>query len=233
MVIYEWVRFFPVLLLFVSIILTFYNLVLTNARLNLLEYVMFLEPYFRGQRSGWIEVICGSMFSGKTEELIRRLKRAKIANQKVEIFKPTTDTRYHIQRVVSHDSNYILSNPVEKSTDILSMIDGIEVIGIDEAQFFDMELVNVAQKLAKMGIRVIIAGLDMDYRGNPFGPMPNLLAVAEYITKVHAICSHCGNLATHSYRLSVDESTILLGEKDSYEPRCRTCYEMGNILNLK
>lgn len=233
MVIYEWVRFFPVLLLFVSIILTFYNLVLTNARLNLLEYVMFLEPYFRGQRSGWIEVICGSMFSGKTEELIRRLKRAKIANQKVEIFKPTTDTRYHIQRVVSHDSNYILSNPVEKSTDILSMIDGIEVIGIDEAQFFDMELVNVAQKLAKMGIRVIIAGLDMDYRGNPFGPMPNLLAVAEYITKVHAICSHCGNLATHSYRLSVEESTILLGEKDSYEPRCRTCYEMGNILNLK
>lgn len=233
MVIYEWVRFFPVLLLFVSIILTFYNLVLTNARLNLLEYVMFLEPYFRGQRSGWIEVICGSMFSGKTEELIRRLKRAKIANQKVEIFKPTTDTRYHIQRVVSHDSNYILSNPVEKSTDILSMIDGIEVIGIDEAQFFDMELVNVAQKLAKMGIRVIIAGLDMDYRGKPFGPMPNLLAVAEYITKVHAICSHCGNLATHSYRLSVDESTILLGEKDSYEPRCRTCYEMGNILNLK
>lgn len=194
---------------------------------------MFLEPYFRGQRSGWIEVICGSMFSGKTEELIRRLKRAKIANQKVEIFKPTTDTRYHIQRVVSHDSNYILSNPVEKSTDILSMIDGIEVIGIDEAQFFDMELVNVAQKLAKKGIRVIIAGLDMDYRGNPFGPMPNLLAVAEYITKVHAICSHCGNLATHSYRLSVDESTILLGEKDSYEPRCRTCYEMGNILNLK
>lgn len=233
MVIYEWVRFFPILLLFVSIILTFYNLVLTNARLNLLEYVMFLEPYFRGQRSGWIEVICGSMFSGKTEELIRRLKRAKIANQKVEIFKPTTDTRYHIQRVVSHDSNYILSNPVEKSTDILSMIDGIEVIGIDEAQFFDMELVNVAQKLAKMGIRVIIAGLDMDYRGKPFGPMPNLLAVAEYITKVHAICSHCGNLATHSYRLSVDESTILLGEKDSYEPRCRTCYEMGNILNLK
>ena len=233
MVIYEWVRFFPVLFLFVSIILTFYNLVLTNARLNLLEYVMFLEPYFRGQRSGWIEVICGSMFSGKTEELIRRLKRAKIANQKVEIFKPTTDTRYHIQRVVSHDSNYILSNPVEKSTDILSMIDGIEVIGIDEAQFFDMELVNVAQKLAKMGIRVIIAGLDMDYRGNPFGPMPNLLAVAEYITKVHAICSHCGNLATHSYRLSVEESTILLGEKDSYEPRCRTCYEMGNILNLK
>lgn len=194
---------------------------------------MFLEPYFRGQRSGWIEVICGSMFSGKTEELIRRLKRAKIANQKVEIFKPTTDTRYHIQRVVSHDSNYIMSNPVEKSADILSMVDGIEVIGIDEAQFFDMDLVNVAQKLTKKGIRVIIAGLDMDYRGIPFGPMPNLLAVAEYITKVHAICSHCGNLATHSYRLSNEDSTILLGEKDSYEPRCRTCYEMGNILNLK
>ncbi len=194
---------------------------------------MFLEPYFRGQRSGWIEVICGSMFSGKTEELIRRLKRAKIANQRVEIFKPVTDTRYHIQRVVSHDSNYILSTPVEKSDDILTNLDGIEVVGIDEAQFFDKNLVKVAQQLAMNGVRVIIAGLDMDYRGLPFGPIPDLLAVAEYITKVHAICSHCGNLATHSYRLAESQADILLGEKDSYEPRCRTCYGMGNILNLK
>ena len=194
---------------------------------------MFLEPYFRGQRSGWIEVICGSMFSGKTEELIRRLKRAKIANQKVEIFKPVTDTRYHIQRVVSHDANYILSTPVEKSLDILTNLDGIEVVGIDEAQFFDKNLVKVAQQLALNGVRVIIAGLDMDYRGLPFGPIPDLLAVAEYITKVHAICSHCGNLATHSYRLADSEADILLGEKDSYEPRCRTCYGMGNMLNLK
>ena len=194
---------------------------------------MFLEPYFRGQRSGWIEVICGSMFSGKTEELIRRLKRAKIANQKVEIFKPVTDTRYHIQRVVSHDANYILSTPVEKSLDILTNLDGIEVVGIDEAQFFDKNLVKVAQQLALNGVRVIIAGLDMDYRDLPFGPIPDLLAVAEYITKVHAICSHCGNLATHSYRLADSEADILLGEKDSYEPRCRTCYGMGNMLNLK
>ena len=194
---------------------------------------MFLEPYFRGQRSGWIEVICGSMFSGKTEELIRRLKRAKIANQKVEIFKPVTDTRYHIQRVVSHDANYILSTPVEKSLDILTNLDGIEVVGIDEAQFFDKNLVKVAQQLALNGVRVIIAGLDMDYRDLPFGPIPDLLTVAEYITKVHAICSHCGNLATHSYRLADSEADILLGEKDSYEPRCRTCYGMGNMLNLK
>ena len=194
---------------------------------------MFLEPYFRGQRSGWIEVICGSMFSGKTEELIRRLKRAKIANQRVEIFKPATDTRYHLQRVVSHDANYIMSTPVEKADDILAHLDDIEVVGIDEAQFFDSKLVNVAQQLAMNGVRVIVAGLDMDYRGLPFGPIPDLLAVAEYITKVHAICAHCGNLATHSYRLAESQADILLGEKDSYEPRCRTCYGMGNMLNLK
>lgn len=194
---------------------------------------MFLEPYFRGQRSGWIEVICGSMFSGKTEELIRRLKRAKIANQRVEIFKPATDTRYHLQRVVSHDANYIMSTPVEKADDILAHLDDIEVVGIDEAQFFDSKLVNVAQQLAMNGVRVIVAGLDMDYRGLPFGPIPDLLAVAEYITKVHAICAHCGNLATHSFRLAESQADILLGEKDSYEPRCRTCYGMGNMLNLK
>lgn len=193
---------------------------------------MFLEPSFRGQRSGWIEVICGSMFSGKTEELIRRLKRAKFANQKVEIFKPKKDTRYDDTQVVSHDENSILSIPVEKSLEIYSHIKEIDVVGIDEAQFFDAELVEVCQRLAIKGKRVIIAGLDMDFRGLPFGPMPSLLAVAEYITKVHAICPHCGNLATHSYRLSEEEATVVLGEKDKYEPRCRVCYEMGNILNF-
>ncbi|MEL6865177.1 MAG: thymidine kinase [Bacteroidota bacterium] len=194
---------------------------------------MFLEPHFKGQRSGWIEVICGSMFSGKTEELIRRLKRAKIANQKVEIFKPLVDTRYSDQKVVSHDSNSILSVSIDQSTQILALSEGVSVVGIDEAQFFDMNLPEVCQQLALKGIRVIVAGLDMDYRGRPFGPMPNLLAVAEYITKVHAICHHCGNLATHSYRLAEDTDTVVLGEKDRYEARCRTCYHMGNILNLQ
>ncbi len=193
---------------------------------------MFLEPHYRGQRSGWIEVVCGSMFSGKTEELIRRLKRAKIANQRVEIFKPQLDTRYDDARVVSHDANSILSIPVDHSSKLLSLAQGYEVIGIDEAQFFDLGLADVCQELALQGVRIIVAGLDMDYRGKPFGPMPALLAVAEYITKVHAICPHCGNLATHSYRLSADSSDILLGEKDLYEPRCRTCYHMGNILKL-
>jgi thymidine kinase len=194
---------------------------------------MFLEPHFKGQRSGWIEVICGSMFSGKTEELIRRLKRAKIANQKVEIFKPKIDTRYDDEKVVSHDANSILSVPVSHSSKLLQMVEGINVIGVDEAQFFDQDLPNVCQQLALKGIRVIVAGLDMDYKGQPFGPMPNLLAVAEYITKVHAICQHCGNLATHSYRISEESDTVVLGEHDLYEARCRTCYHMGNILNLK
>ncbi len=194
---------------------------------------MFLEPNFRGQRSGWIEVICGSMFSGKTEELIRRLKRAKIANQKVEIFKPATDTRYDKTNVVSHDENSIVSIPVKHSKEILSLSQGNNVVGIDESQFFDDDLVMVAQKLALRGVRVILAGLDMDYKGVPFGPIPNLLAVAEYITKVHAICPHCGSLATHSYRLSEEAGQVVLGEKDKYEPRCRICYEMGNILDLK
>jgi len=194
---------------------------------------MFLEPHFKGQRSGWIEVICGSMFSGKTEELIRRLKRAKIANQKVEIFKPKVDTRYDENAVVSHDANSILSTPIAHSTKMLELIDTVNVVGVDEAQFFDEELTNVCQTLALKGIRVIVAGLDMDYKGNPFGPMPNLLAVAEYITKVHAICQHCGNLATHSFRLAAQEGQVVLGEKDTYEPRCRTCYHMGNILSLK
>lgn len=194
---------------------------------------MFLEPFGSGQRSGWIEVICGSMFSGKTEELIRRLKRAKFANQKVEIFKPRIDTRYDDSKVVSHDDNFVLSTPVSHSSMILNVAEEISVVGIDEAQFFDLELTEHVQKLALQGKRVIIAGLDMDYKGIPFGPMPHLLAVAEYITKVHAICSHCGNLATHSYRFSNDSDTVVLGEKDKYEPRCRNCYDMGNILNLK
>ncbi len=194
---------------------------------------MFLEPHFKGQRSGWIEVICGSMFSGKTEELIRRLKRAKIANQKVEIFKPKIDTRYDESHVVSHDANTILSTPIAHSSKLLQLSEGVNVVGIDEAQFFDMDLPENLQKIALRGIRVIVAGLDMDFKGEPFGPVPNLLAVAEYITKVHAICPHCGNLATHSYRLSEERETVVLGEKDVYEPRCRTCYQMGNILNLK
>ena len=194
---------------------------------------MFLEPHFKGQRSGWIEVICGSMFSGKTEELIRRLKRAIIANQRVEIFKPKLDTRYDETKVVSHDANTILSIPVESTAKILELSADVNVVGIDEAQFFDEQLPDVCQQLALKGVRVIVAGLDMDYKGQPFGPMPNLLAVAEYITKVHAICQHCGNLATHSYRLTVDSDQVMLGEKDTYEPRCRTCYDMGNIMNLK
>jgi thymidine kinase len=194
---------------------------------------MFLEPHYRGQRTGWIEVICGSMFSGKTEELIRRLKRAKIANQKVEIFKPVVDTRYDNDKIVSHDSNAILSTPINDSKKLLELTDEVTVVGIDEAQFFDLGLTEVAQKLAVDGKRVIIAGLDMDYKGNPFGPMPYLLAVAEYITKVHAICSHCGALATHSYRFSQEGAQVVLGEKDRYEPRCRVCYQMGNILDLK
>jgi len=194
---------------------------------------MFLEPHFKGQRSGWIEVICGSMFSGKTEELIRRLKRAKIANQKVEIFHPKMDTRYGESKVVSHDANYILSTPIDHSSQLLDLTDGVNVVGVDEAQFFDDDLVENVQKIALRGIRVIVAGLDMDFRGQPFGPMPQLLAVAEYITKVHAICQHCGNLATHSYRLTADDKQVVLGEKDRYEARCRTCYHMGNILDLR
>lgn len=194
---------------------------------------MFLEPSFRGQRSGWIEVICGSMFSGKTEELIRRIKRAKIANQKIQIFKPITDNRYHESNVVSHDENSIVSLPLKTSAEILNNLHDVNVVGIDEAQFFDDKLPEVCQKLAVRGVRVIVAGLDMDYKGNPFGPIPHLLSIAEYITKVHAICPHCGNLATHSYRLSLENDTVVLGSKDKYEPRCRICYEMGNILDLR
>ncbi|MFZ1705573.1 MAG: thymidine kinase [Saprospiraceae bacterium] len=194
---------------------------------------MFLEPGFRSQRSGWIEVICGSMFSGKTEELIRRIKRAKYANQKIKIFKPSRDTRYDIENVVSHDENSISSLPISISKEIYQNVADVNVVGIDEAQFFDETLPEVCQKLAIRGIRVIVAGLDMDFKGRPFGPMPSLLAVAEYITKVHAICPHCGNLATHSYRLSDEQDTVVLGEKDKYEPRCRMCFEMGNVLDFR
>ena len=194
---------------------------------------MFLEPHFKGQRNGWIEVVCGSMFSGKTEELIRRLRRAKFANQRVEIFKPKIDNRYDENDVVSHDATAINATPINTSADLLNLPEGINVVGIDEAQFFDLELTNVCQELAMRGIRVIVAGLDMDYRGVPFGPMPHLLAVAEYITKVHAICVHCGNLATHSYRFSLEKDVVLVGETESYEPRCRTCYGMGNILRFE
>lgn len=173
------------------------------------------------------------MFSGKTEELIRRLKRAKIAEMKVEVFKPRIDTRYDDTNVVSHDTSAILATPVDESSKLLKISEDTTVVGIDEAQFFDLELPAVCQELAMRGVRVIAAGLDMDYRGVPFGPMPNLLAIAEYVTKVHAICVHCGNLATHSYRLADGDSVVLLGEKEQYEPRCRTCYQMGNILRLK
>ncbi|MBK9212832.1 MAG: thymidine kinase [Saprospiraceae bacterium] len=193
---------------------------------------MFLEPFFKGQRSGWVEVVCGSMFSGKTEELIRRLKRAKIANQPVALYKPSQDTRYHETKIVSHNENAMDGIPIPHSKELLKMNDEIQVVGIDEAQFFDMDLISVCQELALRGKRVVIAGLDMDFRGMPFGPVPGLLAVAEYITKVHAICPHCGNLATHSYRFSAETETVVLGAKDIYEPRCRKCYSMGNILTF-
>jgi thymidine kinase len=186
---------------------------------------MFIEPNIRGDRRGWIEVICGSMFSGKTEELIRRLKRVKIANLKVEIFKPIIDTRYDELRIVSHDTNAIPSTPVDNSQMILLMAQDAEVIGIDEAQFFDDQLPKVCDELAYQGIRVIVAGLDMDYLGNPFGPMPFILAKADYVTKLHAICMQCGNIANYSYRKIPNDDQVLVGAKDVYEPRCRICWK--------
>lgn len=175
-------------------------------------------------RKGWIEVICGSMFSGKTEELIRRLKRARIARQKVEIFKPEIDVRYDEQHVVSHDENMILSTPVPAASQILLLANDVDVVGVDEAQFFDMELVNVCNVLADRGVRVIVAGLDMDYLGKPFGPIPSLMACAEYTTKVHAICMRCGSLAQYSHRVAGGDKLVELGETDSYEPLCRSCF---------
>jgi thymidine kinase len=190
---------------------------------------MFIEQNIHNRKKvGLIEVIAGSMFSGKTEELIRRLKRAKIARQKVEIFKPEIDVRFSKTEVVSHDENAIQSTPVGNSANILLLSGNVDVIGIDEAQFFDKGLVDVAVKLANMGIRVIIAGLDMDFKGVPFGPIPELMAVADHITKVHAICVKCGNIAQFSHRLSEKEQTVLLGEKDIYEPLCRGCFRELN-----
>ena len=187
---------------------------------------MFIEPNWRGERKGWIEVICGSMFSGKTEELIRRLKRVKIANLKAEIFKPAIDVRYDEVKIVSHDTNSIHSTPVQNANSILLMTQDVDVVGIDEAQFFDEEIAIVCEQLALRGVRVIVAGLDMDYMGKPFGQMPNLLAVADYITKLHAICVKCGNIANISYRKTADAGQVLLGEKDIYEPRCRQCAQV-------
>ena len=175
-------------------------------------------------RVGWIEVICGSMFSGKTEELIRRLNRARIAKLKVEIFKPKMDTRYDEVQVVSHDAHAILSTPVESSSQILLMTNDVNVVGIDEAQFFDEGITEVCNTLANNGIRVLVAGLDMDFLGNPFGPMPALIATAEYVTKIHAICMNCGDLAHYSHRIVKNSQQVLLGEMDAYEPLCRKCY---------
>ena len=186
---------------------------------------MFLENTVNHKEQfGWIEVICGSMFSGKTEELIRRLKRAQFAKQKVEIFKPSVDTRYDDATVVSHDSNEIRSTPVPASANIPILADGCDVVGIDEAQFFDDEIVKVCNDLANKGIRVIVAGLDMDFKGNPFGPMPALMATAEYVTKVHAVCTRTGNLAQYSYRKSSQDDLVLLGETNEYEPLSRGAF---------
>lgn len=189
---------------------------------------MFIEPHLKSERKGWIEVVCGSMFSGKTEELIRRLKRARIANLRVEIFKPKLDTRYDEQQIVSHDENSITSTPIDNSQAMLLLASDVDVIGIDEAQFFDEQLPEVCEELAQKGIRVIVAGLDMDYKKKPFGQMPALLAKAEYITKLHAICVQCGNIASYSFRKTKDSGQVVLGEKDIYEPRCRSCYEQNS-----
>jgi thymidine kinase len=186
---------------------------------------MFIERDINSRKKmGSIEVVTGSMFSGKTEELIRRLKRAKYAKQSVEIYKPIIDVRYSEDEVVSHDENSIRSSPVENSSNILLLSGNVDVIGIDEAQFFDNGLVEVVVKLANMGIRVIVAGLDMDFKGVPFGPMPGLMAVADHITKVHAICMRCGSIAQFSHRLTEQDQVVLLGEKEEYEPLCRSCF---------
>jgi thymidine kinase len=190
---------------------------------------MFIERDINaGKSTGVIEVITGSMFSGKTEELIRRLKRAGFARQKVEIFKPAIDVRYSEADVVSHDEHSIRSTPVENSSNILLLSADVDVVGIDEAQFFDKHLVEVVVQLANQGIRVIVAGLDMDFKGNPFGPIPGLMAVADFVTKVHAVCVRCGSNAQFSHRMSEKEQVVLLGEKDIYEPLCRRCYLHAN-----
>ena len=190
---------------------------------------MFLENTVNHKEQlGWIEVICGSMFSGKTEELLRRLKRARFANQHVLIFKPQTDVRYSVKKVVSHDANEIMSTPVENATDILSKVNHADVVAIDEAQFFDDDIIAVCNQLANNGIRVIVAGLDMDFKGNPFGPMPHLMAIAEFVTKVHAICTKTGNLAHFSHRTSENDDLVLLGERTEYEPLSRAAFNKLN-----
>lgn len=186
---------------------------------------MFLENTVNNKEQfGWIEVICGSMFSGKTEELIRRLKRAKFAKLKVEIFKPIVDNRYHEDKVISHDANEIRSTPVPAAANIRILADTCDVVGIDEAQFFDDEIVTVCNDLANKGVRVVVAGLDMDFKGNPFGPMPALMATAEYVTKVHAICTRTGNLANYSFRKSNNDNLVMLGEVEEYEPLSRAAF---------
>ena len=190
---------------------------------------MFLENTVnQNEQFGWIEVICGSMFSGKTEELIRRLKRAQIAKQRVEIFKPAIDTRYDDEKVTSHDQNQIRSTPVPAAANIPLLVNDCDVVGIDEAQFFDDEIVQVCNDLANRGIRVIVAGLDMDFKGNPFGPMPNLMATAEYVTKVHAVCTRTGNLAQYSFRKTSENNLVILGEKEAYEPLSRAAFFKEN-----
>ena len=189
---------------------------------------MFLEKNNKLIKKGWIEVVCGSMFSGKTEELIRRMRRAEIAKQKIEIFKPKVDVRYSEDEVISHDENAILSTPVDSPQNILLLANDIEVVGIDEAQFFDDGLIEVCNVLANRGVRVIVAGLDMDFSGKPFGPIPKLLAIAEYVTKVHAVCVKCGDLAHFSHRLTKNDKLVLLGELDAYEPLCRDCFQSIN-----
>lgn len=192
---------------------------------------MFIEPQIKGDCSGWIEVICGSMFSGKTEELIRRLKRAKIANQRVEIFKPSFDVRFDAVKIVSHDENGLHSTPIDHSQQLLLLAQNAEVVGIDEAQFFDDGLPQVCEELACRNIRVIIAGLDMDYTAKPFGTMPQLLARADYITKLHAICMKCGAIAQYSYRKIPSEDQVMLGAKEVYEARCRRCYHLNEKID--
>ncbi|MDA3953493.1 MAG: thymidine kinase [Bacteroidales bacterium] len=193
---------------------------------------MFFEGTNKKSKNrGWVEVICGSMFSGKTEELIRRLRRAEYAKLKVEIFKPIIEVRYSEEDVVSHDETTIRSTPVESSGNILLLTGNVDVIGIDEAQFFDNNLIDVCNKLANSGIRVIVAGLDMDFRGKPFGPIPALIAEAEYVTKVHAICMRCGNLAQYSHRITESDKLVLLGEKAEYEPLCRVCF--NKVMDVK
>jgi thymidine kinase len=195
---------------------------------------MFLENAVNGtEQFGWIEVICGSMFSGKTEELIRRLRRAQFAKQKIEIFKPAVDLRYDSELVTSHDQNQIPSTPVPAAANIRILADGCDVVGIDEAQFFDDEIVQVCNDLANSGVRVIVAGLDMDYQGNPFGPMPALMATAEYVTKVHAICTRTGNLAHYSFRTSPNHAWVHLGEKESYEPLSRVAFNKAKQQSKK